>query len=121
MLFIGDNMEHKHEKIVINQLCSKLYGEMSRLYKVIGDPTRLRILYILNGHELCVHEIVDALSISQSLASHQLRVLKNHRLVKSLRRKNEVVYSLNDEHVKLLIDVAIEHIVEKEQNNENRI
>ena len=114
-------MEYNHQIIKVGQLCSKMYGEMSKLYKVIGDPTRLRILYILNGRELCVHEIVSTLSISQSLASHQLRVLKNHRLVKASRRKNEVVYSLIDEHVKMLIDVAIEHIVEKEQKHENRV
>ena len=79
-------------------LDEKLSKNLSEFYKVIGDCTRLKILYALSMQSLCVHEIVSLIGISQSLASHQLSVLRKHRLVTVRRRGNESIYTLADNH-----------------------
>ncbi len=79
------------------------------LLKGFGDNTRLKILSLLRGGEICVHEIVEALSISQSAISHQLRILRNVRLVSSRRQGRHVYYRLADEHVLNLLESALSH------------
>lgn len=103
----------------LNFLDKKMVKKLDCFYKVLGDSTRLSILYILRQDSLCVHEIASEIGISHSLASHQLRVLKNHNLVKSKKRGVECIYSLSDTHVHSLLDIAIEHL--KESQNEVRI
>lgn len=86
--------------------------DLSELFKVLGDPTRLRILFTLLKSEICVCDIVELLDVTQSAVSHQLRVLKQARLVKYRREGKSVIYSIADDHVKTIIAMAIEHVSE---------
>jgi ArsR family transcriptional regulator len=80
-----------------------------QLLKGFADATRLRILCLLRGREVCVHEIVDALDMSQSAVSHQLRVLRDARLVAHRRDGRHVYYRLADDHVRDLLENALSH------------
>ena len=80
-----------------------------QLLKGFADATRLRILCLLRGREVCVHEIVDALDMTQSAVSHQLRVLRDARLVAHRRDGRHVYYRLADEHVRELLENALTH------------
>ena len=80
-----------------------------QLLKGFADGTRLRILCLLRGREVCVHEIVDALDMSQSAVSHQLRVLRDARLVSHRRDGRHVYYCLADDHVRELLENALSH------------
>lgn len=84
-----------------------------QLLKGFADETRLRILCLLRGREVCVHEIVDALDMSQSAISHQLRVLRDARLVSDRRDGRHVYYRLADEHVRDLLENALSHGAEE--------
>lgn len=85
---------------------------LAELFKVFGDPTRIRILYILTGQELCVQDIADALSMTQSAISHQLRILKQMSLVKFRREGKTIYYSLADDHVSTIMNQGLEHVCE---------
>ena len=85
---------------------------LSEFYKVFGDSTRIKVLYLLVNRELCVNDIANELAMTPSSISHQLRVLKQHRLVKFRRDGKTVFYSLADEHVKTILDQGIEHVTE---------
>jgi ArsR family transcriptional regulator len=80
-----------------------------QLLKGFADETRLRILCLLRGREVCVHEIVDALDMSQSAVSHQLRVLRDARLVAHRRDGRHVYYRLADDHVREMLENALSH------------
>ncbi len=80
-----------------------------QLLKGFADSTRLRILCLLRGREVCVHEIVDALEVSQSAVSHQLRVLRDARLVAHRRDGRHVYYRLADDHVREMLENALSH------------
>lgn len=86
--------------------------DLSELFKVFGDSTRIRILFVLFEAEVCVCDLAAALSMTQSAVSHQLRILKQNRLVKSRREGKSVFYSLADEHVRTIIGQGMEHIEE---------
>lgn len=86
--------------------------DLAELFKVFGDSTRIKILYALFEAELCVCDIAQLLGVSQSAVSHQLRVLKNTRLVKPRREGKAVFYSLADDHVRKIIAQGMEHIME---------
>lgn len=86
------------------------FDYMGELFKSFGDPTRLKILYALSKEELCVHDIADLLDMTQSAISHQLRVLRNVRLVKNNKVGKTVYYSLDDDHVSRILEQGIEHI-----------
>ena len=86
--------------------------DLAELFKVFGDTTRIRILYVLFESEMCVCDIAELLNMSQSAISHQLRVLKQSRLVRSRREGKTVFYSLADEHVRTIIGQGMEHIEE---------
>ncbi len=85
---------------------------MSRFFKVLGDPTRLRILHALLAGELCVCDLGETLSMSVSAVSHQLSVLKRARLVRHRRDGKVIYYALNDEHVGSLLGSTLTHISE---------
>lgn len=85
---------------------------LSELYKVFGDSTRIRILYVLFETELCVCDIANLLCMNVSAISHQLRVLKQARLVKFRRAGKTVFYSLADDHVHLILGQGMDHIRE---------
>ncbi len=85
---------------------------LAELYRIFGDSTRIKILYALFEQELCVCDIAFALEMTLSAISHQLRILKQARLVKYRRSGKAVFYSLSDSHVKLIIGQGMEHINE---------
>lgn len=86
--------------------------DLAELFKVFGDSTRIRILYVLFEAEVCVCDIAEVLNMTQSAISHQLRVLKQSKLVRSRREGKTVYYSLADEHVRTIIGQGLEHIEE---------
>jgi len=89
----------------------KLY-DLAELYKVFGDSTRIRILFLLFESELCVCDIAQSLNMNQSAISHQLKILKQSRLIKNRREGKSVFYSLADDHVFTILRQGIEHIEE---------
>lgn len=95
-------------------------GALSELFKIFGDPTRIRILCAMLDAELCVNDIAGLLQMSQSSVSHQLRILKTSKLVKSRRDGKSVFYSLDDEHVHSILSMGMEHIMEGEQGENDK-
>lgn len=86
--------------------------ELAELYRVFGDRTRIRILYALFESEMCVCDIAQVLGMTISAISHQLRVLKQARLVKYRREGKTVFYALSDDHVRSIINQGLEHVEE---------
>lgn len=86
--------------------------DLAEIFKVFGDSTRIKILYALLENEMCVFDIADLLKMTQSAISHQLRVLKQARLVKFRREGKNVIYSLADDHVTSIIEKGMEHVCE---------
>lgn len=87
--------------------------DLAELFKVFGDSTRIRILTVLFDDEMCVCDIAEALSMNQSAVSHQLRVLKNAKLIKNRKEGKQVFYSLADDHVRTILAMGLEHIEEQ--------
>ena len=85
---------------------------LAELFKVFGDSTRIRILYVLFEAEVCVCDLASALNMNQSAISHQLKILKQNKLVKARREGKSVFYSLADDHVRMIIAKGQEHIEE---------
>lgn len=85
---------------------------LAELFKVFGDCTRIRILFALSEAEVCVCDLAQALDMTPSAISHQLRILKNSRLVRSRREGKSVFYSLSDDHVRTVIRQGMEHVSE---------
>lgn len=107
---------HVHEDLVnkINQNMpdeDTLY-DLAELFKVFGDSTRIRILYVLFETELCVCDLASTLNMTQSAISHQLKILKQSKLVNARREGKSVFYSLADEHVRTIIAMGRSHIEE---------
>lgn len=107
---------HYHEESVSNVRSLlpdeiKLY-DLAELFKIFGDSTRIRILYVLLEREVCVCDIANILDMSVSAISHQLRVLKQSRLVKYKKVGKTVYYSLSDEHVHTILQKGMEHVEE---------
>ena len=107
---------HVHEEIV-GKVEKAMPNEqqlidLSEFFKVFGDSTRIRILFVLFEAELCVCDIAEALHMTQSAISHQLRILKQSKLVKSRREGKSVFYSLADGHVRTIIAQGREHLEE---------
>lgn len=90
---------------------TELY-DLAELFKVFGDSTRIRILFVLFEAEVCVCDLAQVLRMTQSAISHQLRILKQSKLVKSRREGKSVFYSLADDHVRTIIAQGCEHISE---------
>lgn len=93
--------------------------QLSNFYKSMGDPTRLRILITLLENKKSVSELVNELNMSQSAISHQLQVLREHRIVKNERLGKSIIYSIDDNHVSKTIIQGIEHISHGEDNEDN--
>ncbi len=105
-------------KDVVNRVKGKMPQEetlydLAELFKVFGDTTRIRILWALDESEMCVCDIANLLGMTQSAISHQLRILKQADLVKNRRDGKVVYYSLDDEHVKQILDKGLTHTNEK--------
>ena len=86
--------------------------ELADLFKVFGDSTRLRIMVKLSDDEMSVSDIADALKMEQSTISHQLRVLRQNKLVRVRRDGKQMYYALDDDHVKKIIEMGVDHILE---------
>lgn len=86
--------------------------DLAELFKVFGDSTRIRILYVLFEAEVCVCDLAEELNMTQSAISHQLRILKQSKLVKARREGKSIFYSLADDHVRTIIGQGREHINE---------
>lgn len=93
-----------------DMLPEKIVQRVAETFKVLGDPTRVKILQILSKRELCVCEISAVIGMGQSAVSHQLRALRNSRLVKYRREGTTVWYSLDDDHIAGLLEQGIEHV-----------
>ena len=95
------------------ELLSKEISEwIAELFKAFGDTTRVRILSQLLHREQCVGDIAEALEMSQSAISHQLRILKQMHLIKFRREGKNVLYSLADDHVRTILEMGLEHVME---------
>lgn len=110
---------HNHEKLlkeVKRELPSdEALCDLSDLFKIFGDTTRIKILYALFESEMCVCAIADLLSMTQSAISHQLKVLKDSKLVANRRDGKTIYYFLADDHVRSIIGQGFEHLTEKEE------
>ena len=85
---------------------------IAELFKAFGDLTRVQILSLLQQQERCVGEIAEAVQISQSAISHQLRILKQMHLIKFRREGKNILYSLADDHVRTILEMGLEHVLE---------
>lgn len=106
-----------HEDIVkqVNEQMpeeEKLF-DLAEFFKIFGDTTRIRILYVLMCSEMCVCDLAQLLDMTQSAISHQLRILKQMELVKNRREGKSVFYSLADGHIKTILSQGLEHIEEE--------
>ena len=104
----NDLLENVHKKMPAEEEIS----DLSDLFKVFGDSTRLKILFVLFEAEVCVCDLAELLSMTQSAISHQLKVLKQSKLVNSRREGKSIFYSLADGHVRSIIAQGREHIEE---------
>lgn len=118
----NDNLIEKCDSVmihedIVNQVKTKMPEEetlydLAELFKVFGDSTRIKILWALDEAEMCVCDIAALLNMTQSAISHQLRVLKQAKLVKNRREGKVVYYSLDDDHVKQIFNQGLAHIRE---------
>ncbi|MDU5970900.1 MAG: metalloregulator ArsR/SmtB family transcription factor [Finegoldia magna] len=100
-------------KKAINELPDdELIADLSDMFKIFGDQTRVKILMALESGEMCVCDIAAVMDMSQSAISHQLRVLKQSNIVKTRRQGKVVYYSISDDHVKEIFDMAMVHVQE---------
>lgn len=105
---------HEYLLKIVNETLpeeTELY-DLAELFKVFGDSTRIRILFVLFEAEVCVCDLAKALNMTQSAISHQLRILKQNKLVKNRREGKSIFYSLADDHVRAIINQGREHIEE---------
>ena len=109
--FLHLHQETLH-KVLSEMPADEVLYDLAELFKVFGDSTRIKILYALFEAELCVCDISQLVGVSQTAISHQLRVLKNSKLVKFRREGKTVFYSLADDHVRRIIGQGMEHICE---------
>ncbi len=111
-------MEHNHDEVlkkVISKMPSdNMLCDLGDLFKLFGDTTRIKILYSLFESELCVYEIANLLKMEQSAISHQLKILKDAKLIGCRREGKSSIYYLADEHVRLIIDQGYNHLTEGE-------
>ncbi|MBQ5754683.1 MAG: helix-turn-helix transcriptional regulator [Oscillospiraceae bacterium] len=86
--------------------------DLAELFKVFGDSTRIKLLYALLESEMCVCDLAQLLGLTQSAVSHQLRVLKTSKLVRNRREGKTVFYALDDDHVRRMLEMGMEHLSE---------
>ena len=107
---------HVHEEIVSQVNASmpdeEILYDLAELFKIFGDSTRIKILYVLFESEMCVCDIAQLLGMTQSAISHQLQVLKKSKLVKYRREGKTVFYSLADDHVRTILGQGMDHVTE---------
>lgn len=106
-------MANAKKTIVMCNKRTQITDEVTNIFKVLADKTRIEILFALQQKSLCVGELVDILGLSQSLISHQLKVLRDNNIVSTNRLGNKIYYALADEHITDLLNVARAHAREK--------
>lgn len=99
------------EKLKPTLICDETLYDVAELFKAFADTTRIKIISVLKDDELCVGAISELINVSQSAVSHQLRVLKNSKIVKHKRIGKQIFYCLDDEHIKKIYDMGLEHII----------
>ena len=113
---MGEDGCREQMNSAINHLIANIdeveLSELAELFKIFGDSTRIKILFVLCDSEMNVGELAETLNMTQSAISHQLRILKNAKLVKSRRDGKQIMYSLADDHVNTIINQGLEHIEE---------
>ena len=114
---ITNNMENGMQSLTNEQIKSQMPDintlfSLAELYKVFGDTTRIRIMCALFNRELCVYDIAEIIDMGQSAVSHQLRILRSAHLVKVRKDGKQSYYSLDDDHVKEIFHLGLEHITE---------
>lgn len=100
------------ESIRREMLSQEAFHDLSTLFKMFADPTRLKILSMLFKKELCVCDIAFVLDMTQSAVSHQLSVLRQNRLIRYRRSGKNIYYTLNDDHIQVIYDAGLSHILE---------
>ena len=100
------------DRVLKKQPTEEHLYDLAELFKVFGDSTRIKILYALVETELCVGDLSQILNLSQSAVSHQLKILKDAKLVKFRREGKIVFYSLDDDHVRTILNMGMEHVEE---------
>lgn len=108
-MHVHDEIVERVEKVMPDE---QQLLDLSEFFKVFGDSTRIKILYVLSQSEMCVCDIASLLMMGQSAISHQLRILKQMRLVKFRREGKTVFYSLSDGHIQTILAQGMEHINE---------
>jgi ArsR family transcriptional regulator len=109
------------DKALKNKPKDEELDKLSQIFKIIGDSTRIKILWTLDNHEMCVCDIANVLNMTKSSISHQLAILRTSGIVKYRKSGKEVYYMLDDEHIKKLYEIGLEHIdhkIKKGDNNE---
>jgi DNA-binding transcriptional ArsR family regulator len=102
----GNRAENIKDEMISNETAEGL----AEMFKALGDPTRIKIIYALMTQELCVHDITVLLDMGQSAVSHQLRYLRNLRIVKRRKVGKTVYYSLDDQHIEQIISQTLQHL-----------
>ena len=100
------------KRVLERQPAEEELYDLAELFKVFGDSTRIRILHALIETELCVGDMAQILNLTQSAVSHQLKILKDAKLVKFRREGKIIFYSLDDEHVRTILSMGVEHVEE---------
>lgn len=114
--FICDcNVIHQESiDIALSKMLNKeIFNNLANFYKLIGDPTRCKILFAIDQHEMCVCDLANTLSMTKSSISHQLSKLRSMGIVKSRKVAKEVYYTLDDEHVGKVFEIGLDHINHK--------
>ncbi len=104
--------EETASEVKSRELDEDVLFDLAELFKIFGDSNRIRILYALSGTEMCVSDLATVLGLSTSAVSHQLRILKASKLVRCRREGKIIFYMLDDEHVKDIINLGLEHVIE---------
>ena len=107
--------EHTVEEVLAHMPPEETLYDLAELFKVFGDSTRSRIICALHIEELCVNDLSALLNMTQSAVSHQLRILRQARLVKSRKDGRVVYYSLDDDHIGEIFSLAFAHIMEERE------
>lgn len=107
---MGVNNDAKFSNNEISDI--EVLFELADLFKVFGDSTRLRIMVTISDKEMSVLNIAETLNMEQSTISHQLRVLRQNKLVRVRREGKQIYYSLDDDHVKKIIEMGLDHVLE---------
>ena len=100
------------EKVMPDMPDLRVLYDLSDFFKVMGDSTRIRLLWALEQAEMCVNDLAVLLDMTKSAVSHQLKILRTAKLVKAVKRGKNVYYSLADDHVKVVLEMALDHIRE---------